>query len=126
VIETLSPLQEKQLQAFLNMNQLLIALGTTLLGAMGFLLANRAKGGSPVREPWLVGASAAFVGLSLYFGYKSYDDIMFILQPSGASFDLYGSLIFSDRVAHFATLMIGVFLFADFAFREFSQEGDPA
>lgn len=123
VIERLSPLQDKQLQAFLGMNQLLIALGTTLLGAMGFILANRLKTRAPLKEAWPAVASAAFVGLSLYYGYKGYDDIVFMLQPGTPTFDLYGPLIRSDRTAHFTTLMIGVFLFADFALHEFNQEG---
>jgi hypothetical protein len=122
-IVELSALQQRQLEAFLGMNQLLIALGTGLLGAMGFLLANTGKARSSPRELWPAAGSAVFVGLSLYFGYKGYDDILFMLQPPNSTFDLYAPLTFGDRVAHFVTLAIGVFLFADFAFHELSQEG---
>ena len=122
-IVELSALQQKQLEAFLGMNQLLIALGTGLLGATGFLLANRRKARSSPRDLWPAAGSAVFVGLSLYFGYKAFDDIMFMLQPPNSTFDLYGPLTLGDRVAHFATLAIGVFLFADFAFHELSEEG---
>ena len=106
-IDALTVLQEKQLEAFLSMNQLLIALGTAMFGAMGFLLARNPRPHSAPRELWAAVGSAICVGLSLYFGYKSYDDVLFML---------------GDRVAHFATLMAGAFLFADFAFHEMSRE----
>jgi hypothetical protein len=119
-IDALTVLQEKQLEAFLSMNQLLIALGTAMFGAMGFLLARNPRPHSAPRELWAAVGSAICVGLSLYFGYKSYDDVLFMLQQS--TFDLYGTLVLGDRVAHFATLMAGAFLFADFAFHEMSRE----
>jgi hypothetical protein len=121
-IEELSKLQEKQLDAFLAMNQLLVTLGIALLTAMGFLLINGRKVRMPRGQLWVAVTSTSFVGLSLYFGYKAYDDILFMLQPPRSTFNLYGSLILGDRVAHFATLMIGAFLFVDFAFQEFSRE----
>jgi glucan phosphoethanolaminetransferase (alkaline phosphatase superfamily) len=123
-IDALTALQEKQLEAFLSMNQLLIALGTTMFGAMGFLLARNPRPHSAPRQLWPAAGSAICVGLSLYFGYKSYDDVLFMLQQS--TFDLYGNLVLGDRVAHFATLMAGAFLFADFAFHEMSREGGHA
>jgi hypothetical protein len=121
-IEKLTALQEKQLEAFLSMNQFLIALGTALLGAMGFLLINRRKGTLPRHGLWTAVFSAVFAGLSLFFGYKGYDDLVWMLQSPYPTFDLYGPLIHGDRIAHFVTLMVSGFLFADFVFHELSQE----
>lgn len=41
--EVLNPLQEKQLDAFLQMNQLPITLATATLGALGFIVEPGAK-----------------------------------------------------------------------------------
>ena len=75
LISDLSPLQEKQLGAFLEMNRLLITLGTALLGAMGFLLVNTHKARSSARQLSPAFASAFFVGLSVYYGYRAYEDL---------------------------------------------------
>src|SRR5208282_5033611 len=55
-ISELTALQEKQLEAFLGMNQLLIALGTALFGALGFLLTKRRN--ASVRQLWPAVGSA--------------------------------------------------------------------
>lgn len=120
-ITELSALQQRQLDAFLSMNQLLIALGTGLFGALGFLLAKRRR--SSARDLWPAVGSAVCVGLSLYFGYRAYDDILYMLQPPYSTFDINGTLILWDRIAHFVTLMLGAILFADFAFHQFGLEG---
>jgi hypothetical protein len=121
LIEKLNPLQEKQLAAFLEMNRLLITLGTTLLGAMGFLLTGERKAESSRRELRAAFGSALCVGLSLYFGYRAYEDIILMLQAP-ATFDLTGFLISWDRYAHFCTFLFGVFFFVDFAFHEMIKE----
>ena len=121
-ISSLDPLQEKQLGAFLQMNQLLIALGTALLGAIGFFLDRRRKSYSTPRQLWAAFASALCGGLSLYFGYRAYEDVVLMLEPPYPTFDLTGSLILWDRYAHFGTFLLGVFFFADFAFHELTGE----
>jgi hypothetical protein len=121
LIDALTPLQEKQLSAFMQMNQLLITLGTTLLGAMGFLLVGR-RGARSFRELWAPLMSALCVGLSLYFGYRAYADVIQMFQPPFPTFDLTGSLILWDRYAHFFTFLLGAFFFLDFAFQEVSKE----
>jgi hypothetical protein len=122
LISDLSPLQEKQLGAFLEMNRLLITLGTALLGAMGFLLVNAHKARSSARQLSPAFASAFFVGLSIYYGYRAYEDLVIMLQPPDPTFDLNGYLIAWDRHAHFFTFLLGVFFFADFAFRQLTRE----
>jgi hypothetical protein len=121
-ISELNPLQEKQLGAFLEMNRLLITLATALLGAIGFFLASTHKGHYSPRQLWPAVLSALFVGISLYYGYRAYEDIVLMLQPPFPTFDLDGYLISWDRYAHFFTFLLGVFFFADFAFHQLTKE----
>jgi hypothetical protein len=122
-VDRLTELQEKQLDAFLNMNSLLITLGTALLGAVGFLMVRERKTPSPTHL-WAGFGSAICAMLSLYFGYQAYQDLLFMFQNS--TFDLLTTLIERDRHAHFYTLLLGVVLFADFAFHELGQEDGDA
>lgn len=123
-IDHLTQLQEKQLDAFLNMNSLLTTLGTALLGAVGFLMVRGRKTSSPTHL-WAGFGSAICAMLSLYFGYQAYQDILYMFQYG--TFDLLtNTVIEQDRHAHFYTLLLGVVLFADFAFHELSQEDGDA
>jgi glucan phosphoethanolaminetransferase (alkaline phosphatase superfamily) len=119
-IDHLSQLQEKQLDAFLNMNSLLTTLGTALLGALGFLMISGRKAHPSPKHLLAAFGSAICAMLSLFFGYQAYKDILFMFQNN--TFDLDGTLIVWDRQAHFYTLLLGVLLFADFAFHTLSQE----
>jgi hypothetical protein len=119
-VDRLTEVQEKQLEAFLNMNGLLITLATALLGAIGFLMG---RGRKPTHL-WAGFGSAICAMLSLYFGYQAYQDLLFMFQHN--TFDLLTTLIERDRHAHFYTLLLGVVLFADFAFHELSQEDGDA
>jgi hypothetical protein len=67
--ESLSPLQEKQLDAFLEMNRLLVTLATATMGALGFMLSAGRERIRLRRELLSAAASAVFAGCSLYFGY---------------------------------------------------------
>jgi len=122
LISDLSSLQEKQLAAFLQMNQLLISLSTALLGALGFLLVNTHKAGSSARQLSPAFASAVFVGLSIYYGYHAYQDVVIMLQLPYPTFNLNGNLIVWDRNAHFYSFLLGVFFFADFALQRLTTE----
>lgn len=119
-VDTLTELQEKQLGAFLDMNRLLTTLGTTVLGAMGLLLFGGFKGQSCSRELWAAIAGALCVGLSLYFGYHAYEDILFMLQNH--TFDITSPGIFLDRQAHFYTFLAGAVFFADFVYQNMKTE----
>lgn len=57
--------QSKELDAFLEMNRLITTLDTTLLGAMGFILANGRKTQRSGTTMWIAFASAFCVFLSL-------------------------------------------------------------
>jgi hypothetical protein len=121
---SVSDAQKAQLSAFLQMNQLITTLGTTLIGALGFLLASRRKGAGS-RGLWAAAASFACVGLSIYFGYNGYKGVINMLQSAQdiGWFDVTHGVIPEERGAHFFFFVLGVFFFADFAFQEFNQRG---
>lgn len=132
----LNKVEQAQLTAFLDVNQLITTLGTTMLGALGYFLTTR-KGKAKRGGLWAAVASFVCVGLSIYFGYHAYLDVIAILQKidqvqksasiaqlSGSTnvFDLSSGLVGVDRELHFGLFLLGVFFFADFAFHELNQK----
>jgi hypothetical protein len=124
LVVTLSSLQERELDALLDMNSLITTLGTGLLGAVGFLLINGRKVDRWSGGKWLALASAACVALSLFFGYVVYLGIISMLQ--NAIFDLDIPSIYWARQAHFYSFLLAVVLFGDFAFQTLHGEGTNA
>lgn len=120
--DSLSDLQQQQLQAFLDMNRLLTTLATTLLGAVGLLTFGGFKGHHCSRELWAAVAGGLCIGLSLYFGYHAYEDILFMLQNQ--TFDLTSAAIFLDCQAHFYAFLLGTIFFADFVYQNMRIGGD--
>lgn len=117
----LDSIKERQLDAYLEMNRLLTTLGTTLLGALGFLLFGREKGGQLTRHRWAAFVSVFCVAISIFFGYVAY---LFILSMLGNGlFDLTSLNVHWAQQAHFYTFLAGVVFFADFAFCNLNQEG---
>jgi hypothetical protein len=116
--EALNPLQEKQLDAFLQMNQLLITLGTATMGALGFMLSQART--RKWRELLSAAASALFAGCSLYFGYLAYQGILWMLQSG--FFNLDNAAIQWTRHVHFYALLLSVFFFADFIIHDIGKE----
>ena len=121
--ESLTGAQQSQLSAFLEMNRLITTLSTTLLGALGFFLVND-KGKGSTRELWAAFACAVCVGLSLFYGYHAYQDIIFMLQSQ--TFNLYGDMISWDRKGHFSMFLLAAFFFIDFAFHELNRSEEPS
>jgi len=118
--ESLSPLQDKQLDAFLEMNRLLTTLGTTLLGALGFLISTGKRGLLRWRELVPAMTSAVFAGASIYFGYVAYQSILWMLESS--FFDLDNPAIQWTRQAHFYSLLLAAFFFCDFVIHNLGKE----
>jgi hypothetical protein len=117
--QSLNDLQQQQLNAFLEMNRLLVTLGTATLGALGFLMSAH-KRGLKGRELVSAAASAVLAGCSLYFGYLAYQGIMWMLQ--NGFFNLDNAAILWARRAHFYTLLASGFFFADFIIHDLGQE----
>lgn len=121
---SINSVEQQQLSALLEMNRLITTLGTTLMGALGFLLANH-RAHSRLRDMWAAFASFVCVGLSVFYGYEAYQDIIVMLQNKLKLnwFDLTSGTIPIDRALHFAFFVLAVFFFADFAFHELNREG---
>jgi len=113
------PELDKAVDAYEGINNLLITLGTGLLGAMGFLFINKPRRTYRFRDTWPAILSAIFVGLSLYFGYVSYQNVEFVLLNSVGTLDI--ELVQWPKAAHFYTLLAGVFFFADFVMQDMSN-----
>jgi len=113
------PELDKAVDAYEGINNLLITLGTGLLGAMGFLLVNKPKRSYRLGDMWPAVLSALFVGLSLYFGYISYQNVEFVLLNSVGTLDT--AMVQWPKTAHFYTLLAGVFFFADFVMQDMSH-----
>ncbi|MGB8771653.1 MAG: hypothetical protein WCC92_18720, partial [Candidatus Korobacteraceae bacterium] len=78
-LTTLDNLQEKQLDAYLEVNRLLTTLGTTLLGALGFLLFGGRRN-ARTRHLWAALLGALFVATSIFYGYLAYLFLLSMLQ----------------------------------------------
>ena len=118
--DQLPSLDQQQLDAFLEMNRLLITLGTAVLGGLGFFLTRTGKRCLPWRELWPLVASAILAGCSLYFGYVAYQCILWMLQND--FFDMNNPAVLWARHYHFYTLLGSVLFFVDFFVHETSQE----
>jgi len=119
-VTSLTALQERQLDAFLEMNRLITTLSTGLLAALGFLLVNAHKASPNADTPWTAIGAAACVSVSLLFGYVVYRAILWMLESH--FFDLGNSYIVWPGVAHFYTFLLGVLFFADFAYHQMREE----
>ncbi len=108
----LDNIQERQLDAFLEMNRLLTQFATTLLGALGFLLFVRR--GSGTRHRWAALVGALCMAVSIFFGYVAYSFLISMLETR--VFDLGpNSSSHLAQQAHFYTFIAGVVFLADFA-----------
>ena len=115
-VESLTQLQEQQPQAFLDMNRLLTTLGTTMLGALGFLLASGSKGQLRSSVRWPALASGDFAGLSIFFGYVASEGILYMLRNQ--FFGLEAPVILWPHRTHFYALLLSVFFFTDLAIHD--------
>ena len=114
-----APELDQAVEAYENLNNLLITLGTGMLGAMGFLLTSKPKDHYSPRILWAAGSSAACVGVSMYFGYLSYQNLQFVLTYSVGT--LNTGLVEWPKAFHFYTLLGGAFFFADFVAQHLSK-----
>ena len=120
LISSLSSLQQNQLDALMDMNNLVTTLGTGLLGALGFLLINGRKVTRWSAAKWLALASAGCAALSLLFGYVAYLALIDMLRNQ--IFDLNLPTIVWVRQAQFYSFLLAVALFGDFAFQTLHME----
>jgi hypothetical protein len=67
-------------QAMSDVNGLLTTLATAMLGALGFLMSNRAQEGSTSRHIWAALLGAVGGGLSLYCGYVAHVNLLTMIS----------------------------------------------
>jgi len=115
-----TPIQDKAVDAFLEMNRLLTTLATTLLGAMGLLLFGGFRGRSCSRGLWIAIVGAVSLALSMYYGYVAF--LLVISMLSAGSFDPYSPHLLKDQYAHFYSFLVGVILFAGFIYHNIRAE----
>ncbi len=122
VLTQLDNVQERQLDAYLEVNRLLTTFGTTLLGALGFLLIGQQRAGTWTRHRWACFVGVLCVAVSIFFGYVAYLFILSMLRDG--IFDLTSSNTHWAQQAHFYTFLAGVIFLADFVFHNLPKEGD--
>lgn len=112
-ITALDDLQKKRLDIYLDVIKLLITASGVTLGAITGFVLNRDKGmvftASQLRK---VIASWALAGVSLYCGYLSIQQVIWMLSHN--FFDLYDPHILLPSRAQFLTLLAAIAVFADF------------
>ena len=120
VLDQLSPIQVKQLDAYMDINRLLTTLGTTLLGAVFFLIFSGSKSTPWKQHQWAALLGALFISVSIFFGYVAY---LFVISMLGdGSCDVTVSTPHWAQQAHFYTFLVGVVFFADFTYHNLVQE----
>ena len=116
----LDNIQERQLDAYLEVNRLLTTFGTTLLGALGFLLIGQKRAVEWTRHRWAALLGALCVAISIFFGYVAYLFILSMLRDG--IFDLTASNPHWAQQAHFYTFLAGVVFLGDFVFHNLTKE----
>jgi hypothetical protein len=120
VVSDCNGVETQQINAYLEINRLLTTLGTTVLGAVFFLLFNGGKSPNWKRRQWAAMCGAVFVAVSIFFGYVAYLFIISILQ--NGSCDISRSYPHWAQQAHFYTFLLGVIFFADFTYSNLRTE----
>ena len=106
-LETLSNLQEKQIDLFVQQSNLLTTLTGALFAALGALSVKDTH--QPLNAPDLsvLMLAATFAGFSLYFGYLAYQEIIWMLGQK--FFNLDTPQLAWPRRLQFFTFLGGVF-----------------
>jgi hypothetical protein len=119
-----SGVQTQQISAYLEINRLLTTLGTTLLGAIFFLLFNGRDRLAWKRRKWAALVGTILVGLSIFFGYVAYLFIISILE--NGTCDISRSYPHWAQQVHFYTFLLGVVFFSDFTYHNLVREDSRA
>ncbi len=113
VLSQCNGVQTQQIQAYLEINRLLTTLGTTLLGAVFYLLSGGTKFVWTCRR-WAALTGMIFVAISIFFGYVAYSFIISVLQDGRC--DVSTLYPHWAQQTHFYTFFLGVVFFADFTY----------
>ena len=115
ISEKAADYQQKQVDSFMEMNKLLIALATVSIGGITGFVLHRDKSLKFSRTQLRrVIASWTLCAASLYFGYLSYQQVTWELY--WGFFDPYNSHLWWPSRAQFWTFLCSVVVFADFIY----------
>lgn len=115
--ESLTSLQEKQIELFRESNSLLSTLATAAIGAVGALLFNRYKDDKvPFWQQVRAMATVLFSAVSIYCGYLAHDAVLWMLQNHFLN-------IATPRMYWSSTIQAWTFLAALIALADFFLRG---
>jgi hypothetical protein len=120
----LNDVQQRQLDAYLELNRLLTTFGTTILGALGFVLFDRERARTWTQHRWAASVGVLCVIVSIFFGYVAYLFILSMLRDG--SFNITSSNTHLAQQAHFYSFLAGVIFLADFMYYNLIEEGKHA
>jgi hypothetical protein len=110
----------KAIDAASQTNSLLTTLGTAMLGAIGLLLINHSARHRP-RHLWSAMGSSVCVGISIYFGYVGYLEVL-AATTNHSPINPYNASFLGPSRAQFYALLLAALLFADFTFHELTKK----
>jgi hypothetical protein len=120
-IYTLNPLQTKQVDTYVAMTQLLISLATGAAGAVTLIIFNRYdKEPLPPAQLRRAMAAWALIGLSLYAGHLSYQNLLKMLSDSYLNL-MQARVIWPSRV-QFWSFLLAIVVVADFVHTSLVRE----
>lgn len=115
--------QKQEMDAFLEVNRLLTTLGTTLLGAVFYLLSSGSEKIDYKQRRWAAVAGMTFVAISIFFGYVAYSFFISVLQDGTC--DVTSSYPHWAQQAHFYTFLLGVIFLGDFTYCNLMRRNEP-
>jgi hypothetical protein len=124
-IESLSPLQEKQLELFRESNSLLSTLATAAIGAIGALLFNRYKDEKvpPLQRVRAI-ASILLSAISIYCGLFAHDSVLWMLQNH--IFNVSNPRVFWSGQCQTWSFLLALLVLADFFYQGIQAEPGSA
>jgi hypothetical protein len=113
VLSKCNGVETQQIQAYVEINRLLTTLGTTLLGAVFYLLSGGTKFVWTCRR-WAALTGMIFAAISIFFGYVAYSFMISVLHDGRCDITTFHP--HWAQQAHFYTFFLGVVFFADFTY----------
>ena len=108
-------LQQRQLDSYFQMIELLITLATLVMGGMtGYVINRGRETGLSGRQLRRVVASWTLCAASLYFGYLAYQQVVWMLNYG--FFNPYNPRVWIPTRGQFWSLLASVVVFADFVY----------
>lgn len=120
-VDTLTNLQETELNAFLEMTKLLTTLATAAIGAIAAFASYRyTVGGMPKSQEGKAIIASLLAGISILLGYVSYGKLVWMLHSH--FFDLYTPFVYWPAQFQFYIFLLAIVVVCDFVFRGLRKE----